>query len=307
LSNADDRLMGRLTAPAAHLRASARVVGAVTRNPALRRVELAYLLFNSVEFGTWVAILLYAYGATGPASIGLVAVAQLVPAAIVAPAAALIADRPDRVGSLAIGYLIQTAAFGATALGMLVDAPPILVYVAAAAAAASLSITRPTQGALLPELSRTPEELTAANGLSGTVEGAGVFLGPLVAALILTVGGPGVVVAVGTVAIAAAALLVRSVGRVRTGPQEVTSSRSSDGIRATTPPGVDPGRRIMAGLRAVAMDRDVRLVVGVLGARSAVSGALDVLFVLLALEVFGTGDPGAAILNGALGLGMVIG
>jgi len=33
----------------------------------------------------WVAILVYAYETTGPASVGLVAVAQLVPAAIAAP------------------------------------------------------------------------------------------------------------------------------------------------------------------------------------------------------------------------------
>ena len=37
------------------------------------------------------------------------------------------------------------------------------------------------------------------------------------------------------------------------------------------------------------------------------SGALDVLFVLLALEVLQTVDPGAAILNAALGLGTIVG
>ena len=36
------------------------------RNRALRRVLPAYLVFNAAEFGTWVAILLYAYERTGP-------------------------------------------------------------------------------------------------------------------------------------------------------------------------------------------------------------------------------------------------
>ena len=36
-------------------------------------------------------------------------------------------------------------------------------------------------------------------------------------------------------------------------------------------------------------------------------GACDVLFVLLALEVLGTGEPGAAILAGALGAGAMLG
>ena len=38
-----------------------------------------------------------------------------------------------------------------------------------------------------------------------------------------------------------------------------------------------------------------------------VIGALDVLFVLLALEVFDIGDSGAGLLNAALGLGVVVG
>ena len=60
--------------------------------PELRRVELAWLLFNGAEWAIWVAILVYAYGATGPASVGLVAVAQLVPAAIAAPVTAGLGD-----------------------------------------------------------------------------------------------------------------------------------------------------------------------------------------------------------------------
>jgi len=59
----------RVTRPSAargHLAASIRVVRAVIRNPALRRIELAFLLFNAVEFGTWVAILLYAYDTVDP-------------------------------------------------------------------------------------------------------------------------------------------------------------------------------------------------------------------------------------------------
>lgn len=289
-----------------HLRTSSRVIQAVLRNPALRRVELAFLLFNAAEFGTWVAVLLYAYEATGPGSIGLVAVAQLIPAALVAPVAALIADRPDRARSLAVGYGIQAIAFGATGAGMLLSAPPIVVYVAAAAATASLVVTRPTQGALLPELSRTPEELSAANGLSGTVEGGGVFLGPLAGAAILTVGGPGHVFAAAAVAAGVAAVLVVSVAR----------RVLLDGQGSMPPAGDDPlpggpsgaaRRGVLDGLRVVRLNGHVRLVVGILGLRAVASGMMDVLFVLLALEVLHTGESGAGILNGALGIGTILG
>ena len=289
-----------------HLRTSLRVIQAVLRNPALRRVELAFLLFNAAEFGAWVAILLYAYEATGPAAIGLVAAAQLIPAALVAPFAALIADRPDRVRSLAVGYGVQAVAYGATAAGIVFRAPPIIVYLAAVVAAATLVVTRPTQGALLPELSRTPEELSAANGLSGTAEGGGVFLGPLAAAAILTVGGPGQVFAAATAAVGVAALLVLSVTRRMLLDGQASELSMSDGQRLDGAAGM-ARRSILDGLRVVRQNRHVRLVVGILGLRAVASGAMDVLFVLLALEVFHSGESGAGILNGALGIGSVLG
>ena len=296
----------RLEDARVHLRTSLRVVHAVLRNPALRRVELAFLLFNAAEFGTWVAVLLYAYEATGPASIGLVAVAQLIPAALVAPFAALMADRPDRARSLAVGYAIQAVALGATAAGMLLGAPPIVVYVAATAVAASLVVTRPTQGALLPELARTPEELSAANGLSGTVEGGGVFLGPLAAAAILTIGGPGHVFVAATVAAGVAAVLVLSVTRRVLLDEQAGVLPTSDGRRPDGPSGV-VRHNILDGLRVVRHNGHVRLIVGILGLRAVASGAMDILFVLLALEVFNTGESGAGVLNGALGIGTVVG
>ena len=95
-------------------------------------------------------------------------------------------DRFPRERVLALGYLVQAAAMLLTAAAMASDLPVGLVYLVAAVAATSLVVTRPTQSALLPALSRTPNELTAANGAAGVVEGIGVLIGPLIAALILT-------------------------------------------------------------------------------------------------------------------------
>jgi len=291
----------------AHLRGSIGVLGTVLRNPALRRAEIAFLLFNAAEFGTWVAVLIYAYDATGPASLGLVAVAQLIPAAAVAPFVALIADRADRARSLAIGHGIQAFAFAATGAGMLFGAPSLLVYVAAAVAATSLVVTRPTLGALLPGLSRTPEELSAANGLSGTMEGGGLFLGPLAAAVILAAGGPGHVFVAATVASGVAGLLALSVARATRSERLPDSIASGEERPTQAGASVAVSRGILDGLRVIQRNGHVRLVVGILGLRAVVSGAMDVLFVLLALEVFRTGDSGAGILNGALGIGTVLG
>jgi MFS family permease len=280
------------------LRVTVRVVRAVLRSPALRRVELAYLTFNAVEFGTWVAILLYAYAAIGPTSVGVVAVAQLVPSAIVAPLAANLGDRFPRDRVLFAGYLIMAAAFGATWLVMAAGIAPAIVIVVAAFACASLSVVRPTQGALLPSLARTPEELTAANGLSGTMEGVGLLIGPLVAAAILAVASPAAVFGAATVGcLLAAGLVVRL-------PRPATAVDLPAGPTVIQP--TDRGG-LLDGLRIVARHGDTRLVVAILSLKMVVSGALDVLFVLLALEVFGIGASGAGLLNAALGLGVVAG
>ena len=275
-----------------------RVVRAVLRSPALRRVEAAFLAFNAVEFGTWVAILLYAYEAFGPTSVGIVAVVQLVPSAIVAPLSANLGDRFPRPRVLFAGYLGMVVAFGATWIAMAADLPPALVVVAAAFAAASLSVIRPTQGALLPSLARTPEELTAANGLSGTVEGVGQLLGPLLAAAILAVASPAAVFGVATAGCLLAAILVARLPRPASTVDVLVG-----------PEVVEPADRggLLDGLRIVTRHGDTRLVVAILSLRMIVIGALDVLFVLLALEVFDIGESGAALLNAALGLGVIAG
>jgi MFS family permease len=282
---------------------SLRVIRAVLRNPALRRVQLAFLLFNTVEFGTWIAMLLYAYAASGPAAIGIVALVQLLPAAAFAPVAASMADRFRRVRVLLGGYLLQSLAFGATGATMLLGAPPMLVYVLGAVSVATLTFTRPTQGSLLPALSHTPEELTAANGVSGMVEGAGVLLGPLLAAAILVAGSPGLVFVAGGLACAAAALLVAALARTGL-PRSVRPETDASG---PDPSGGSAAELVDGGVRALAEGPDTRLIVSLLGLRMLTSGALDVMLVLLALEVFQTGDAGAGILNAALGLGTMLG
>jgi hypothetical protein len=66
-------------------------------------------------------------------------------------------------------------------------------------------------------------------------------------------------------------------------------------------------RRIVRGLQTLASNPDAALVVGLLSVRQLVIGAMDVLYVLLAMEVLGTGEPGAGVLNAAMGLGAIIG
>lgn len=277
------------------------IVGRIVRSRDLRRIFGAFLLFNMAEFGTWVAVLLYAYDRTGPASVGLVALLQLVPAALIAPLAAGLGDRFPRHRVLVAGYVAQAAAMALTAVAMAQEAPVALVYLAAALAASSVVVARPTQSALLPSLSQTPDELTAANGAAGVIEGTGVLLGPLLAALVLTSGTPAMVFALAAIGTAIAAILVAPIRPSRRG-LDLEASETAAGADAES-----ASRSFRAGLRVLLADPDARVVVGLLSMRMLIIGAADVLFVLLALEVLGMGAPGAAVLNAALGAGTIVG
>jgi MFS family permease len=174
---------------------------------------LAFLLFNAVEYATWIAVIVYAYEATGPASVGVVSLVQLIPSAVFAATAAALADRYRRDRVLLAGYVLQALTLALTAAGMTLGAHPIAVYLIATAAACVMTLTRPAQGALLPDLARTPDELTASNGLAGSMEGIGTLVGPLAAAAILALADPGSVFLFAAALSVAAALLVARLPR----------------------------------------------------------------------------------------------
>ena len=107
-------------------------------------------------------MLVVAYEAGGTTAAGLVGVVQLLPAALIAPFAALPADRYRRDRVLAAVYLVIAAGVDGTAAALALDAPFALVYALAALATVATTGVRPAESALLPELAPTPKELAAA-------------------------------------------------------------------------------------------------------------------------------------------------
>jgi MFS family permease len=278
------------------MRGRIRVVAAVARDPSLLRVELAFFGFNMTEYATWIAILVYAYDRGGAAAAGIVALIQLIPAGLLAPFGAFAGDRYRRDRVLFAGYLVQAVALGAAAAALYADAPIAVIYAFATVAAVSLTSTRPTQASLLPSITRTPEDLTAANSVSGLAENTGIFVGPFVAGILLTRSEPATVFAVFAAVTLLDALLV---ARLRVDPETVTPKERIDAG--------DIVRETFGGFRVLRREHRARLLVFVLAAGVVVIGALDVLFVAVAIDLLGKGEGWAGFLNSAFGLGGIAG
>jgi MFS family permease len=270
-----------------------RVLAAVFRNPELRRVELAFVAFNAAEWGTYIAMLVYAYKQGGTTTAGVVVTAQLIPAGIFAPFAGVLADRHGPARLLMLGYVAQAATIGATAIALVADAPPLAVYVLGAAVLGAITLTRPAQSAVIPGLARSPEELTATNVVSAWIESFSIFAAPAGAGILLGISGPGAVFASLAVVSGIGALLTLGLP----GPAGTAATEDEAG----------PIEESIAGFRLLARDRPSRILVTILGAQYIGIGALDVLYVVLALGLLGLGQSGAGYLNAAFGAGGVLG
>jgi len=273
-----------------------RIFRAVMTDPNLRRVELAFLGFNMTEFATWIAILVYAFERGGAAEAGAVSVILLIPSAVVAPFAAYAGDRFRRDRVLFVDYLVQGLAVGATALTLYADASAGVVYGVATLASISITFTRPAQNSLLPTLAQTPEDLTAANVVTGVVEGTGKMLGPLIAGVLLAVAGPDAIFAVFAIVTFLGAFAVSG---VRAEPSVVTPA-----VRMGAE---DVLRETLRGFKTLRDEREPRLVVLLLSSNVVVVGAIDVLFVATAIDLLGIGQSGAGYLSAAFGAGAVVG
>jgi hypothetical protein len=265
------------------------------RNRALRRVELAFAAFNGAEWGVWVAILVYGYGHGGATGSALIALVQLVPSALLAPSLASLADRhrPGRV--LLAGYLAQSIAMAAVAAAIAGSAPSLVVFALAPLVNLAVTVPRPAQAALLPALVTTPIELSASNVISSWMENLSVLVAPAVCGVLLGAGGPELAIGAMSALALGAAVLVAPLP----GPEPIGAADEGSGTS------------VMADVResvaVIAADPAARLLVGLLGAQFVLIGALDLLYVVLAISVLGMGQSGAGYLNAAFGAGGLVG
>ena len=294
--HADDGVRGEL-------RIAGRATAEVFRNPDLRRAQLVLAAFTFLDLATWLALLAYAYVQGGSASVGIVSIAILIPAALAAPLGAVLGDRGHRVRVLLLTFLTEAVLCGVVGALMFVEATPTVVYATAVLVGVVLTLVRPLHGSLVPWLVRRPEELTAAYASAGLLESVGIFIGPAVAGVLLALGarvdvsGPGIVFSVSAFLMFAAAALV---ARIHPPAAEHEALRTERGARAFV-------EEATGGLATVWHDRRPRLLIMLLGMLTLMFGLLETLTVVLAFEVLNTGQAGVGFLNMAFGVGTVVG
>ncbi|MEJ7793400.1 MAG: MFS transporter [Gaiellaceae bacterium] len=273
------------------VRESMGAFGAVFANRALRRLQVA----NTTSIvGGWayvVALAVYAYREDGAYAVGLLATARWFSGGLAAPLAGVIGDRYPRARVMIASDLVRTATLAAMALAVLAGAPPFVVYALAVVATLSATPFGPAQAALLPQLARSPAELSAANASTGAVDNIGSFVGPALGGLLVAVANVEAVFATAAALYLSSAVVVWSIGH-REQLEREEDEGDTGGLRAA-----------LAGFTTLVATPRLRLIVGLVAAQTVIDGALDVLIVLLALELLDTGAAGLGFLNSAAGVG----
>jgi MFS family permease len=273
---------------------SAAAFGDVIRNDQLRRLELAWAAHIVGHWAYIVAVSVYAYGVGGEAAVGLLLLLRFVPAGLIAPFAGLLADRYPRERVLLGVNLSRLVLVAAAAFGVLADVEPVIVYALAVAAAIATTPFRSAQAALTPSLARTPNELTAANAVTSTVESLASFMGPALAGLLLGLTNTEAVffVTAGLVAVSTWFVL-----RIDAPP-----ARHKRELEAST-----IASEAFEGFRTLGREPALRVLVGLFTAQTFVAGAVQVYIVVAAIELLELGDEGVGFLNSAMGIGALVG
>src|SRR5207244_1695070 len=102
---------------------------------------------------------------------------------------------------------------------------------------------------------------------------------PAIGGLLLAITGVGTVFALDAVTFVWSLLLVAAIHAPDDNPRAGASADSPQGL----------GGEVLEGFRVVGADRRLRLIIGLFGAQTIVSGAVTVLIVVMALELLSLG------------------
>jgi MFS family permease len=259
-----------------------------------RRARVFFAVLAQSALGTgaaYVALLLVALDRFhSPWAIGLVLLADVVPAMFLGPLFGAAADRWPRRTCMVAADVVRAAAFAGI---VLVDGFA-LTFVLALVAGVGTGLFTPAALASLPSLVEE-RRLPAASSLYGAIADFGFIAGPGLAAVLLLGGGPETVLAVNAATFAISAPMLAS---LRFGAAPPASFEPANRARSL----ITDARE---GMRAAAGMRGLRLVLVATGAALFFGAIFNVGQPLLAKGELGSGDTGFAVLVTIYGVGFI--
>ena len=270
---------------------------AVLRNPGLRRLQLAWAGSNLGTWGYGVALSVFAYQHGGATAVGIVGLVRLIPAAIASPFLGVLGDRHSRRLVMAASDLSRVVVVGLGAAAIVAGLNPVIVYALAAIGVVTSTAFRPAQAAIIPNLAATPQELTASNVVSSSIEAVGMFAGPAVGGVVLAIWGPAAVFMLAAATFLWSAILILRIHEPPVDPADRPEARERPSFVQES----------VEGFRTVAREPGPRLLVSLFAAQSLIAGALVVFEVVIAFQLLGRGDGWVGVLSASFGVGGILG
>ncbi|MCU0493700.1 MAG: MFS transporter, partial [Chloroflexaceae bacterium] len=305
--------------------ASIGYVALLRRNHNFRRLWYGQIVSQLGDWLDSIALFTLLLALTGSGqAVGLLLVAEFLPAALVGPFAGVVIDRLPRKLVLVASDLGR--ALLVLALLFVQDAGDIwIIYTVTVLKVGLAAFFEPARSAIIPSLTR-PEELVTANSLSGATWSAVLALGAALGGLVAGTLGTQAAFILDACSFLLSAYLIgtiRSTGEPRTKnreprtesalPFDKLTNREVEGNREPkTRPAFDlatPFRDLAAGLRYLRQERDVRLYTFIKALWSLGGGVL-LLLTLYGQQLFPLGEGGAlsiGLLYAARGVGAAIG
>ena len=197
----------------------------------------------------------------------------------------------DRVRVMVTSDLARVALAGAMAASIDATAPLALIFGISTLNGIVGTAFEPAKSALMPR-ARGPQELTAANVVTTSIDSTSMFVGP-------ALGGVWRPPPPGRLPVPGGGLCL--VGR-HAGRHPAGGAGRARGAR-----GGRHARDAREGVGVVARDPALRLLFALIAAQLFVDGLLGVLVVVLALDLMDLGEAGVGYLNAALGVGGLLG
>jgi CRP-like cAMP-binding protein/predicted MFS family arabinose efflux permease len=282
-----------LAGASSYLASSASALRSVGTAPRLRGYVGAIALLDLAQYTSGMVVWLYVFTRGGTEAISLLVVIGSGTVAFLAAPMGSFADRYGRGQIAAVGAVLRALALLAMALSIAAHWPVWTTIALAGVEGAVYSVGAPALRALAPTLVRSPSELGSVNLIISLALALAIFLGPLIGGITYSLTGAAPVVAV-VAAVFALSYFQLSRFKQERPPEDAPSEMPVAHPRLTN---------ALAGLRAAASDRRIRLTLVVFCGYSFAVGILDVVLIVIARDVLHHSSGGAGALYSAFGVG----